>query len=157
MKHFTHSIASVFTCSVVLKLRNFKSWYIKNVLRLWRCKFLFQKNAYPAKLLGFVSWIVMLGFLKQKKHKLYALWYSENTKPLLKQQKLTAHTHTYLSQPTGSHYWHFLPGWRDEKNNKCRKSRQLPLTSCIFSSDCNSSSFGVKAKLQEFIKCGKGS
>lgn len=32
------------------------------LLRLWRCKFLLQKNIYSAKLLGFVSWVVLLGF-----------------------------------------------------------------------------------------------
>lgn len=117
MTHVTLANASIVLHFEILELRNFNSWHKKEgsviLLRLWRWKFLLQKNVYPVKLLDFVSCIVGV-FFKQEKYKLHALWYFENTKLLLKQQKLSTLMPIYLLQATGSWYQHFLLRWTDK-------------------------------------------
>lgn len=58
-----YSFQRIFLYFEILELRNFKSWHINRkvliLLWLWRCKFLLEKNVYPPKLLGFVSWVVV--------------------------------------------------------------------------------------------------
>lgn len=67
--------------------------------RLWRCKFLLQKNAYPAKLLGFVSWIVMLGFFKIEKAQIICTVILWKYKTIIKATEASS-SHTYLFIPT---------------------------------------------------------
>lgn len=69
------------------------------LLTLWRCKFVLQKNAYPAKLLGFVSWIVMLGLLKIEKAQIICTVILWKYKTVIKATEAIS-SHTYLVIPT---------------------------------------------------------